>query len=177
MKTKVAFVGLLFVASLMQAQPAPAPAPAPKPADPATPTTPAAKPEVTAKTAPDKTPAAKDKKVTKEEPPPKIPGVEIARPNGTFLGLEVAGGNFKLTFYDKKKKPMAVDVTRGMARWPNKKSATTGDNRTVLNGSGTFLVGAKPVVPPFAFNVYLTLLQGEGDEAKAVENYVVPFHG
>ena len=43
--------------------------------------------------------------------------------------------------------------------------------------SGNFLVGAKPVVPPFAFNVYLTLLQGEGDEAKAVESYVVPFHG
>ena len=174
MKTKVAIVGLLFTASLMQAQPAP------KPADPATsttPTIPAAKPETTAKTAPAKTPTTKDKKVTKEEPPPKIPGTEIARTNGTFLGLEVVGGNFKLSFYDKKKKPMTIDVTRANARWPNKKSATTGDNRTVLNGSGNFLVGAKPVVPPFAFNVYLTLLQGEGDEAKAVESYVVPFHG
>ncbi|HEY8994874.1 MAG TPA: hypothetical protein VIM71_09450 [Lacunisphaera sp.] len=113
--------------------------------------------------------------IKKEAPLPKIPGTEIARPNGTFLGLEVVGGNFKLTFYDKKKKPMAVDVTRATARWPNPRSP--GDNRTVLNGSGTALVGAKPVVPPFTFNVYLTLLQGEGDEAKAVENYVVQFRG
>jgi hypothetical protein len=175
MKTKVAIVGLLFVASLMQAQPAPAPAP--KPADPATPTTPAAKPEVTSKTVPAKATGAKDKKVTKEQPLPKIPGAEIARANGTFLGLEVVDGQFKLTFYDKKKKPMAIDITRANARWPNKKSATAGDNRTVLNGSGTALIGQKPVVPPFAFNVYLTLLQGDGDEAKAVESYVVPFHG
>ncbi len=172
MKTKVAIAGLLFFTSLLQAQPAPAP----KPADPAT-VTPATKPGVTSKTAPAKATTAKDKKVTKEEVLPKIPGTEIARPNGTFLGLEVVGGNFKLSFYDKKKKPMTIDVTRANARWPNKKSATSGDNRTVLNGSGNFLIGAKPVVPPFAFNVYLTLLQGEGDEAKAVEHYVVPFHG
>jgi hypothetical protein len=166
MKTKVAFVGLLFVANLMQAQPAP------KPAEPATPV---AKSEVTSKTAPAKAPGAKDKKVTKEEPPPKIPGVEIARPNGTFLGLEVVGGTFKLTFYDKKKKPMAIDVTRATARWQDPRAPRA--NHTVLNGSGTALIGQNPVVPPFTFNVYLTLLQGEGDGAKAVENYVVPFHG
>ena len=87
----------------------------------------------------------------------------------------MVGGNFKLSFYDKKKKLMAVDVTRATAKWPNPRAP--GDNRTVLNGSGTALVGAKPVVPPFTFTVYLTLLQGEGAEAKAVESFVVPFHG
>ncbi len=106
---------------------------------------------------------------------PKIPGTVITRPNGTFLSLEVVGGVFKLSFYDKKHKLMNVDVSRATARWPNPRSP--GDNRTVLNGSGTALVGAKPVVPPFNFNVYLTLLQGEGEAAKAVENYTVPFKG
>lgn len=132
-----------------------------------------------AKTAAPKAPAAKaapaGKVEKKEAPLPKIPGTEIARANGTFLGLEVVGGNFKLSFYDKKKKPMAVDVTRATARWPNPRSP--GDNRTVLNGSGTALVGQKPVIPPYTFNVFLTLLQGEGDEAKAVENYTVHFRG
>jgi hypothetical protein len=47
----------------------------------------------------------------------------------------------------------------------------------VLNGSGSTLVGARPVLPPHSFTVFLTLLQGEGDEAKAVENYTVPFKG
>lgn len=128
------------------------------------------------KAAPAKTaPGAKKEEKSKEAALPKIPGTVIARANGNFLGLEVVGGKFKLTFYDKKHKPMAMDVTRATARWPNPRAP--GDNRTVLNGSGTFLVGAKPVVPPYNFNVYLTLLQGEGEDAKAVESYVVPFRG
>lgn len=143
-----------------------------------------------AETAPDKTlptkpapgkaaPSAKaapaDPAKKKEEAMGKITGTEIPRANGTFLGLEVVNGTFKLTFYDKKKKPVTMDVTRATARWPNTRAP--GDNRTVLNGSGTSLVGAKPVVPPYTFNVYLTLLRGEGENAQAVESFVVPFRG
>lgn len=165
MKSLAVATCLLFATNLIQAQMPPASV---------TPgATPAAKPVAPKATAAKAAPAKKDDK--KKEELPKIPGTVIDRPNGTFLGLEVAGGNFKLTFYDKKHKPMAVDVTRATARWPNPRSP--GDNRTVLNGSGNSLVGAKPVIPPFNFNVYLTLLQGEGDEAKAVENYTVAFRG
>ena len=71
-----------------------------------------------------------------KEPGYKSPGITIPRANGTFLGLEVVNGNFKLSFYDKKKKPMAVDVSGGLAL-AEQESATTGDIRTVLNGSGT----------------------------------------
>jgi hypothetical protein len=152
MKTLAALFAFLVAVGLMQAQ-SPAPAPA-------------------APGAAVKTPAKKEvKKEEKKEEEPKIPGTTIVRPNGTFLGLEVEGGKFKLSFYDKKKKAMAVDVTRATARWPNPRGP--GDNRTVLNPAGKALIGAKPVLPPFTFNVYLTLLQGDGDEAKAVENYVV----
>lgn len=150
MKTIAVAACLLFSVSVMSAQTAPAAKPAaPK--------------------------AAVEKKEVKKEELPKIPGHVINRPNGTFLSLEVVGGNFKLTFYDKKHKPMALDVTRATARWPNPRAP--GDNRTVLNGSGTALIGAKPVIPPYNFNVYLTLLQGEGEEAKAVETYTVAFRG
>jgi hypothetical protein len=133
--------------------------------------TPAAKP-ATATTKP-----ASGKKEEKKEELPKIPGTVIERANGNKLGLEVVGGKFKLTFYDKKHKPMAIDVTRATARWPNNRTNTPSEFRTVLNGSGTALVGERPVLPPLVFNVYLTLLQGEGDQAKAVESYVVPFRG
>lgn len=152
---------LLFATSLMQAQTPPAD----KPADPKAPA---------AKAATGKADPAKAE-TKKEEELPKIPGTVIVRPDGTKLGLEVVGGKFKLTFYDKMHKPMAMDVTRATARWPNPRAP--GDNRTVLNGSGTALVGVKPVIPPLIFNVFLTLIRGEGDEAKAVENYVVPFKG
>lgn len=161
MKTLVAFLCLAFLGSLAHAQISPAAKPADSKAVPAKPADPKAAPA--------------KKEAPKEAPLPKIPGMEIARPNGMFLGLEVVGGNFKLTFYDKKKKAMTVDVTRAIARWPNPRGP--GDNRTVLNGSGTALVGAKPVLPPFTFNVYLTLLQGEGEGAKAVETYTVAFRG
>lgn len=169
MKPIAVAAGLLFVASLTHAQTAPAA----KPVDPKAPdakSTPATK----APAAPGKaTPAKKEQK--KEEELPKIPGTVITRQNGNLLGLEVVGGNFKLSFYDKKHKAMAVDVTRAVARWPNPRSP--GDNRTVLNSNGTALIGQKAVVPPFNFNVFLTLLQGDGDEAKAVETYTVPFKG
>lgn len=171
MKSLAVAASLLFAASLTQAQTAPAgkPTDARAPDAKAAPATPAATTATPGKAAP----AKKDTK--KADELPKIPGTVITRPNGTFLSLEVVGGVFKLSFYDKKHKPAAVDVTRATARWPNPRSP--GDNRTVLNGGGTALVGQKPVVPPFNFNVYLTLLQGEGDDAKAVENYTVAFKG
>lgn len=164
MKTLFVSSVVLLAASVMSAQTAPANPADTKPADPKA---------VTTKTVPAKPPAKKEEKKKEEEP--KIPGITIKRANGKFLGLEVAGGNFKLSFYDAKKKPTAVDVTRATARWPNPRAP--GDNRTVLNGSGTALVGQKPVVPPYNFNVFLTLLLGEGDAAQAVESYVVPMGG
>jgi hypothetical protein len=180
MKTIAAFLCVAFAASVAQAQPSPGVNKADsnpaleKPAETKPGVAKQTDPKVVvAKTTDPK--AATVKKEVKKEELPKIPGTEIPRPNGTFLGLEVVGGNFKLTFYDKKKKPMTVDVTRATARWPNPRSP--GDNRTVLNGSGTALVGQKPVLPPFNFNVFLTLLKGEGEEAKAVENYTVAFRG
>jgi len=155
-----ALAAVLLVASQLSAQTQPAPAPA----------TPPDVVEVKP-AAPKPVPKPPAKKV--EEP--KIPGYNITRANGTFLGLEVIGGNFKLSFYDKKKKAMAPDVLRGTARWPNVRGP--GDNRTVLNPNGTALTGSKPVIPPFTFNVYLTLMQKEGEEEKSVESYVVPFRG
>ncbi len=160
MKTLAALAAFLFAASLFSAQTPPAGI-----------TDTAAK---DLKSAPAATPPAKKK----PEPEPIIPGMTIPRANGTFLGLEVADNRFKLSFYDKKKKPMAPDVTRATARWPNTRSSVKAFNRSVLNpGAPTALIGSNPVQPPFVGNVFLTLLQGDGDEAKAVETYSVPFRG
>ncbi len=171
MKFPAVFLGLALVTSALQAQTAPSStsAPAPKPA---TPAAPAAKVDPKAK--PDPKVKVDDKK-KKEEAMGVIKGTEIKRADGTYLGLQVVGGNWVLSFYNAKKKPAGVDVTRATARWPNVRGP--GDNRTVLNPSGTSLVGSKPVIPPFTFNVYITLLKGEGDDAKAVESFVVQYRG
>jgi hypothetical protein len=125
-------------------------------------------PSVTTKkaTANKSTPAA-------EEPEPQIPGITIPRPQGGFLGILVEGGNFKLSFYDAKKKPAPVDVTRATARWPVKYQPQ--DERTVLNpnGDGTALTSGFFVHPPLAFRLYLSLfVEGRDD---AVESYVINF--
>jgi hypothetical protein len=126
-------------------------------------------------------PAAPAKVDPKKKEEPKIEGIVITRPNGALLGLTLEGGTFKLSFYDAKKKPVVADVTRAAARWnPNYKQ---GSERVILNlaGDGKSLVGSKPVRPPYAFKLYLTLLKAgpsaatEGSE-QAVESYTVDFH-
>ncbi|HTZ19521.1 MAG TPA: hypothetical protein VMC06_01460 [Opitutaceae bacterium] len=114
-------------------------------------------------------PAAPAKEDEKEG---KIVGVKIDRANGGFLGLSIAGGGFKLAFYDAKKKPVAIDVASGVARWqpPQKK----GNELAPLSPSseGKALASSKFVQPPHIFKVYLTLFNAAGD---AVEEYTVDF--
>ena len=138
----------------------------------ATAQTPPAKKNSAAKAPPPATKAA-DKK---EEAPAKIEGVEIARGEKGFLGLQVVGGNFKLSFYDAKKKPTAPDFTRAVLRWdPNYK---VGKERAILapGGGSNSLTSEKAIRPPYNFKVFITLTRdtGEGEPA-AGESYVVDF--
>jgi cytochrome c1 len=108
----------------------------------------------------------------KPEEVPKIAGLTIPRPNGTFLGLQVVNGNFVLTFYDKEKKKTKVDAARATLRWPVKYQPA--DERTVLNpGAASTLTSAKGVRPPWNFKVYLSLFV-DGSET-ATESYVVDY--
>ena len=120
-------------------------------------------------------PGAKAKPEVKKDAEPNIPGTTIARPNGTFLGLELDGNKFKLSFYDKKKKPVDPDVSHATARWPDPRGPR--NLFCLLAPSGKALVGNKPVVPPFNFQVTFNLFQNEDEKATAVETYVVPFRG
>jgi hypothetical protein len=133
-----------------------------------------------AKAAKTATPAGKTTTKTapkkeKEEAEPKIAGTIINRANGSFLGLSLENNTFKLSFYDAKKKPMAVDVPLATVRW--KVQYQRNDELAVLNrgGDGKALVGAKIVRPPHAFRLRLNLLSGEGDDAKVVEYFDVDF--
>jgi hypothetical protein len=100
----------------------------------------------------------------------KIEGITIARPSGGYLGFEVVNDNFKLSFYDGKKKPVPVDVARASARWKGQQKS--GQEFTVLNpaGDGQSLVSVKFVRGPYTFIVYLTLLNEAGE---AVESYPI----
>ncbi len=114
-----------------------------------------------------------DKNAAKEAP--TIEGMEIKRDDGTFLGLTLLDGKFKLSFYDKEKEPMQANVIRVVARWPNVHGP--GQNRTVLlpAGDGTYLHGAQFVRPPHVFKLYLILVAVEG--SNDTENINVDFRG
>jgi len=116
---------------------------------------------------------AKQEEKKKEEP--KIEGTVLNRPDGTFLGLTLQEGKYKLSFYDKEKKPMPVNVLRATARWPNMHGP--GQNRTVLNpaGDGTYLLGAQFVRGPHSFRLFLTLIAQEN--AESGESYSLDFRG
>lgn len=109
----------------------------------------------------------------KEEP--KIEGTVLNRPDGTFLGLTLLEGKYKLAFYDREKKPMPANVLRAVARWPNLHGS--GQNRTVLNptGDGTYLLGTHFVRGPHSFKLFLVLIAQE--DAEATETYTVDFRG
>lgn len=120
----------------------------------------------------------------KAEAPAKIEGMEIARGTKGFLGLQLVGGTFKLSFYDMKKKPVAPDVVRAVLRWDPK--GKVGQERFVLNREGMALSSPRTVKPPHAFKLYITLIKedaaggatGDGaDAAAAGETIVVDFKG
>ncbi len=144
------------------------PAPSPK----TTAATTATQPAVAAP----KTAAPKVTLKKKEDEMGKIEGVEVARGEKGYFGLQVVGGSFKLTFYNEKKKPTTGPFDRAALRWNpiNKK----GDERVVLlpDGSGQTFTAGSPVKPPYNFKVFVTLVKDATDGQPAVnENYVVDF--
>jgi hypothetical protein len=114
-----------------------------------------------------------DKAATKkDEAPAKIEGMEIARSSKGFLGLQVADGNFKLSFYNAEKKSEAPNVVRAVLRWTP--SYKPGNEIYVLGaGDGKSLTVAKTVRPPYNFKLFVSLFV-EGNESP-VESYVVDF--
>lgn len=118
-------------------------------------------------------PATPGKPLEKEEPP--IPGIVIQRStgDGKQLGLTLVNGSFKISFYDKKRKAIPVDVARARLNWQSKQRAIP--DVTVLNvlDGGKALGGGKPVHAPYVFVLRIALLNGEGNDEQSVENYTV----
>lgn len=129
------------------------------------------------KPTPTPTPIPTPTKVPTKKPEPLgvIEGVTIPRGSG-FLGIAVVGGNFRLSFYDAKKKPVAPDVLRATLRWSVNYQPR--DERLVLNPSadGKSLTSPKGIRPPLAFKLYITLI-AEGTAEGAGETFQVDFRG
>lgn len=110
-----------------------------------------------------------------DQPAAAISGLTIARDNGTFLGLQIdENNNFKLSFYDAKKKPMAPDVASATLHWtpPGKRGiefvSLTPDS------DGKSLTSPRFIPKPWSFHLFIALFaEGSNDP---VENYVKDFN-
>ena len=185
MKMLLALVCSLVVVALGFAQPTPA-----------SPTPPAegASPEVTPKTPPpkaavripppskaqvekskaEKSAPKKAEPVVKEEP--KIKGVAVPRGEKGFMGVEIVGGCFKISFYDLKKKLIPPDVARAALRWDAKYKV--GQERLVLNpdADGKSLSSPKTIRPPYNFKLFITLIKEASEKEEPVgETHVIDF--
>lgn len=144
-------------------QPAPSKAPAKPAAAPSTAKTPAK-------------PAASKSTTTKKKVEPKIEGMTVSRGDHGYLGVAVKGGVFVVSFYDKDKKPVAVDVSGAALRWPVHYQPN--DERTYLTPSseGKALTSDRVVKPPYSFKLYITLLKASDDgQQTPVETYIIDF--
>ncbi len=112
--------------------------------------------------------------------PAKIEGIEVARGAAGFMGVQIVGGTFKISFYDAKRKPIATDIVRAALRWDPKYKV--GSERVVLNRTedGLALTSPKNIRPPYLFKLYITLLKSasEGEAVEgAGETHVIDFRG
>jgi hypothetical protein len=134
---------------------------------------------------PTPTPTATPTPTPTKEKEGKIAGTAVPRGDGGFLGIELTDGNFVVTFYNQKKKPVPADVASVVMWWPVQYQ--TNNERVELTPSDNPAKMSSPKVirPPYTMKLHLTLLSdpssGEthtyGAAAPAPESYVVDFGG
>lgn len=122
--------------------------------------------------------AAKKSEPASKAEAPKIDGMEVARAGGGFLGVQIVGATFKISFYDAQKKPVAPDVARAALRWDPKYKV--GKESVVLNLSEDqkSLSSPRNIRPPYQFKLFITLLkETSASEEAAGETLVIDFRG
>jgi hypothetical protein len=106
---------------------------------------------------------------------PQLPqtGVNLARDDGGWINVLVAGRSFQLSFFDDQKLPVAVDVHHGLVRYA---TGTIAKDRTVLARSddGRTLVSPSNVRGPWVFRVHLALFDEGPDDL--VETYAFSYN-
>ncbi len=101
----------------------------------------------------------------------KIEGIEIKRGDG-YLGIELVGGTFKLSFYDAKKKPVTPNVVRANLTW--KVRYQPNPEKAVLTSDGKAMTSTKVVKPPYAFSLSIVLVKTDAPDSP-LENFAVDF--
>jgi hypothetical protein len=103
-----------------------------------------------------------------------IAGTPVKRDQGGWLGIEIKGGTFHLTFYNDKKKPVAADRSSAVFRWPVHYQPNDERTELVPTDDPSVLASAYSVKPPLSFKLHIALLS---DSGKDPEGYILDFRG
>jgi hypothetical protein len=101
-----------------------------------------------------------------------ISGIAIERAQGGWVGVEIKGGCFRLTFYDAKKKPTPADRTSAVLWWPVHYQPNNERTELLPSDDPSVLTSSYPVKPPHTFKLHISLM---ADSLKDPEGYVIDF--
>lgn len=102
-----------------------------------------------------------------------VAGTPIARPQGGWLGLELKGNSFVMTFYNAKKKPAPADASSAVLWWPVHYQPNPERTELAATGDAAVLASSYSVKAPHTFLLHIVLLfTGKPD---ASESYVINY--
>jgi len=104
-----------------------------------------------------------------------VAGTPVQRSQGGWIGIELKGNNWVLTFYNEKKKPIPADVSSAVFWWPVHYQPNA--ERTELLPSDNAAVFSSPysVRAPHTFILHVVLLKEE--KTDYTESYVINYSG
>jgi len=116
-------------------------------------------------------PAAADAP-TDSEKEGTISGIAVKRDKGGFIGVDLKGGSFQITFYNDKKKPVPADRSSAVLHWPVHYQPNQERTELLPTDDPAVLASPYPVKPPHTFKLFISLFtEGSSD----VESYVIDF--
>jgi hypothetical protein len=105
-----------------------------------------------------------------------ITGLAIPRNQGGYIGVEIVGGSFKITFYNEKKKPVAADRSSAVLRWPVHYQPNNEHTELLATADPAVLSNSYPVRAPYAFHkLHIVLMNDGGADAESYDvDYPAP---
>ncbi len=107
---------------------------------------------------------------------PELPktGVNLARPAGGWINVEVGGNRFVVLFFDSEKKPVPADRPGGVVRYVYTARENKPPVPLARSEDGRKLVTPARIRPPHVFHVHIVLRGERPEDADESYNFRYP---
>ena len=107
---------------------------------------------------------------------PELPksGINLERPAGGWINVEVVGNRFVLSFFDAEKKPVPTDRPGGVVRYVYTARENKPPAPLARSEDGLKLVTPAKIRPPHTFHVHIVLRGERPEDADESYNFRYP---